>query len=68
MPAINVLMVYQRKAKHAVSVPGTVQPEVKALTPSAMKEVSVRRSNSSDQAVQNLQVAKSSKVYNSRTI
>lgn len=68
VPAINVQMVYQRKAKHAVSVPGPVQPEVKALTPSVMKEVSVRRSNSSDQAVQNLQVAKSSKVYNSRTI
>lgn len=68
VPAINVHMVYQRKAKYAVSVPGTVQPEVKALTPSVMKEVSVRRSNSSDQAVQNLQVAKSSKVYNSRTI
>lgn len=53
VPAINVHMVYQRKAKHAISVSDTVQPEVKAQTPSVMKEVSVHRSNSSDPAVQN---------------
>lgn len=66
--AINVHMVHQHKAKRAISVPGTVQPEVKALTPSAMKEVSAHRPSSSDQPVQNLQVTRSSGVYDSSTI
>lgn len=64
----NVHKVHQHKAKHAISFTGTVQPEVKALTPSVMKEVSARRSSRSYRPVQNLQVTQSSEVYNSSTI
>lgn len=66
--AINAHMVHQHKAKRAISVPGTVQPEVKALTPFVMKEVSERRSSSSNRALQNLQVTQSSEVYDSSTV
>lgn len=63
----NVHIVHQHKAKRAISVPGTVQPEVKALAPSVMKEVSAHTSSRCYRPVQNLQVTQSSEVANSST-
>ena len=64
MPASNVCIAYRFKAKHALSVPCKVRLEVKVKTsnPVLNEEMSVCRSVSSDQNVQDVQVGKSSKV------